>query len=275
MTNRQATLKDRYTKKQSLVVVKDKLGKLEESRQQKLNEEIDQKLLKVVVETIKRLQAINFGTITSLDQARDAAVLDVTRAAVGDQKKGLMNRLASMFRKNDNPVFDALAFGSAIANFFPMLAQYTEALASKGGQQVNDDQSLSELVNSSQMFDAIKKMITKGLRPSGVLAKLGAGWAKKYLKGSLEELVNQIIQTPLSEIKQIAASVKQSTSNISNVGQQVAQRAQQQPQQSGEAPNKVQGAYAKIKDSLGDLDDQKKQTVADVLKALEKQGLLQ
>lgn len=266
------TLKDRYKKKQDLAVTREKLRKLDEAARQRLHEELDQKMLSNIVATVKKLQAIDFGSMEILDQARDAAVLDVTKTATGDQKRGLMNRIASLFRSDKNPLFDALAFGSAIANFFPQLAQLVEALGSKGGAKVNDRATLAQIAQSDEMVNAVKNVITKGLRPSGVLAKLGAGWSEKYLKGSIDDLAEQIMNTSLAEIKAVTASVKQATSNVA----QVAQAAQQRGAQQSDAPSddKLKGTFAKIKNDLGEMDDNQMKVVAKVLKTLEQSGLL-
>jgi len=267
------SLKDRYQTKQRLAVTKEKLTKIDEAARQKLNEELDQKLLNNIVGTVKKLQAINFGNMDILDQARDAAVLDVTKTATGDQKKGFMNRVASMLRGDKNPLFDALAFGSAIANFFPQLAQLVEALGSKGGAAVDENQTLADIAQSDEMKNAVKNVITKGLRPSGVLAKMGSGWAKKYLKGSIDELADQIMNTPLKDIKSTAASVKQATSGVTQVAQAAQQRAQQNPQQQPSG-DKAASAFEKIQGELGNLDDGDKAAVNKILKMLDNAGLL-
>lgn len=275
MTNEQSSLRDRYHQKKNLKVAREKLVRLDEARRQKLNEEIDQKLMQTVVAAVKQLKQINFGQTEILKQARDAAVLDVTRAASGTQKNGLMNKIAGMFREKNSPLYDALAFGSAISSFYPQLIDYVEALGTDDGQPVDDKMSIGQIVQDDDMKTAIRGVISKGLRPSGALAKMGAGWAKKYLKGSIDDLVDQVMAAPIGELKGTAASVKQATSNVAQVAQAAAQRAQDPQAAPGQNPNeKIQNAFAKIKDSLGDMDDQKKQSVADILKSLAAADLL-
>jgi len=268
MTN-QKTLSDRYAQKQKLNTTKKKLNEISRKR---LNEEIDQKLLKAVIDTVKKLQAINFGKLEILDQARDAAVLDATKIASSTDKPGFMNRIASMFRDNKNPLYDALAFGSAISNFFPMLSQYAEAISAKGGAEVDGSKTLFQ-ISSNEMDPAIKNLISKGLRPNGALAKLGAGWAKKYLKGSIDDLVSQIMDASIDELKQISVSVKQSTTNIKQVSQAAEQKSQT-GETKGEESGDMKGTYLKIKNDLGDIDDSQRKTVATVLTALKKHDLL-
>lgn len=267
MSNEMNTLKKQFKQK----VRKEKLLNLDENTKERLNEEIDQKLLSIVIETVKKLQTINFGSITILDEARDSAVLDVTQIATAIDKPGFINKIASFFRNDKSPVFDALAFGSAISNFFPMLSKYANAMASKGGKEVDDSLTLAELSGQSEeLTNAVKNMITKGLKPSGVLANLGAGWNKKYIKQSPDELADQIMQAPISEIGQVAESVKNATKQVT----QVATKAAQKNETPNQDVSKIQSAYTKIKDELGDMNNDKKQIVANVLKALANSDLL-
>jgi hypothetical protein len=220
-----------------------------------------------------------------LDKARDNAVQDAIKVITGDQKKGFMNSVASFFRSGkENPLFDALAFGSAISSFFPKLTQLVEALASKGGAKVDDTKTLSQIAKSDEMIDSIKKIITQGLRPNGILAKLGAGWAEKYLDGSIDDLANEIMNSTLGEIKKVASSVKQSTDNIERVSTDIPPQPKDdsaKPKDDSDTPSpnadpkkQLQNAYGKIKGNLGDLDQNQRKIVASVLRELIKQNLL-
>jgi hypothetical protein len=263
------TLKEHYKRKKTL----ERLARLDESAGPLVTEEIDRRFMATALNAVKRLQSIDFGPLTRLDNARDKAVLDVTKITSGESGPGILDRLMSMFRGQRSPIYDALAFGSAIANFFPLLSEYIEALASKGGKQIDTSATLDASLGGDELRDSMRKLVVSGLKPGRTLADLGKNWVKKYLENGLDDLAEQLMHASVEDIRKIAASVKQATTTVKQVSQEVPK--QQEPEKTDdESQVRVKSAYTKIKPTLGDLSSDDRKMVANVLKVLDSNGLL-
>lgn len=246
------TLKEQYEAKQ-VRRLQERLGPIDrkvmselkwDARDQLIFEAFDKQQMAAAVDIIKKLKAIDFGALTSLAQARDAAVNDVTKVLAGDKSQGLIRKIVGLFKSDkENPLVDVLAFSQALNNFFGQFSQYITALG--GGK---DDQALGTIVTGKSPeeladLNAIKglggeekkklgdlqKVILNGFKPEGALANLGKNWIDKYMKGKkgLQMLAQDMLKMSVKDLTNIGTNVTNSLKNADAVGQAAAGAAQQ------------------------------------------------
>lgn len=246
------TLKEQYEAKQ-VRRLQERLGPIDrkvmselkwDARDQLIFEAFDKQQMAAAVDIIKKLKAIDFGALTSLAQARDAAVNDVTKVLAGDKSQGLIRKIVGLFKSDkENPLVDVLAFSQALNNFFGQFSQYITALG--GGK---DDQALGTIVTGKSPeeladLNAIKglggeekkklgdlqKVILNGFKPEGALANLGKNWIDKYMKGKkgLQMLAQDMLKMTVKDLTNIGTNVTNSLKNADAVGQAAAGAAQQ------------------------------------------------
>jgi hypothetical protein len=192
-----------------------------------INEDIDKALLKQVVDVVKKLQSIDFSAIPSLDAARDAVVVDITNLVSGNNKPGFIDRIKGLFGNDSgNPVYTALAFGSAVKSFFSLFSEYVNAIATKNGQTVQDGERVIDVLGGDEMVDAVRKLVEKGFQPQGrIFASLGKGWQEKYLKGGTDELVDDVMQMPIDALTKVVTNVRSATRDVGKVATDVNKQA--------------------------------------------------
>ncbi len=196
------------------------------------------------IKIVKQLKTINFGPLTSLSQARDAAVNDVTRALAGGKDQGIIRKIVNLFKGGkENPLVDALAFCDALNNFFGQFSQYVTALGSdkadqplstivtgKSSEELSDQNAINNLdVKEKGNLKNMQKVIVNGLKPSGALGKLGKNWIDKYLRGKkgLQSLARDLLKMSPNDINKISQTVTSSLKNAEAIGQAAAGASQQ------------------------------------------------
>lgn len=217
---------------------------MSDPRDRLIFEAFDRQQMAAAIDIVKKLKAINFGGLTSLAQARDAAVGDVTKVLAGNGGQGLIRKIVNLFKgQQENPLVDVLAFSDAMNNFFGQFTQYVTTLG--GG---DNDQTLSTIVTGKSPdeladINAVKglggaekkklgdlqKVIVNGFKPDGVLANIGKNWIDKYLKGrkGLQALAQDMLKMSVKDLVAISNSVTSSLKNVAAVGQAAAGAAQQ------------------------------------------------
>lgn len=247
-----SSLQERYEKRVNVTMLKAKLSTIDEGMRSSFDERdslileaFDKKQIAAAVDIVKKLKAINFGPITSLAQARDAAVGDVTKVISGQDTRGLVRRVIDMFKDDkENPLVDSLAFADAVNNFFSQFTQYVAALGGEAG----DDQTLGTIITGlgeEELADAtsinglgaeakkklsdLQRVIVNGMKPEGNIAKAGKNWVDKYMKGrkGLQQLAKDMLKVKLGDVKSIASSVTTSLKNVEAVSQAAAGASQQ------------------------------------------------
>ena len=246
------TLKEQYEAKR-VRRLQERLGPIDrrvmselkwDARDQLIFEAFDKQQMAAAVDIIKKLKAVDFGALTSLAQARDAAVNDVTKVLAGDKSQGLIRKIVGLFKsEKENPLVDVLAFSQALNNFFGQFSQYITALG--GGKE---DQALGTIVTGKSPeeladLNAVKglggeekkklgdlqKVILTGFKPEGALANLGKNWIDKYMKGKkgLQALAQDMLKMSVKDLTAIGTNVTNSLKNADAVGQAAAGAAQQ------------------------------------------------
>jgi len=236
---RVSKLKNRLTRIDNKIMIENKRDRL-------IYEAFDKQQSAAAFDIIKKLKTINFGALTSLAQARDAAIADVTKVLGGKNKNGPIRTIINLFKdEKENPLVDALAFSSALKNFFEIFAQYVTSLNPTDKNQTlgefvtgQDQENIDFLQNTKTMnsdqkekLADLQRVIIKGFSPeaSGALAKLGQDWINKYLKGKkgLQLLAKDLMKTKINDLFAISSSVETSMKNVEAVGQAAAGAAQQ------------------------------------------------
>lgn len=239
------TLKENY----ELRLLRNKLQQVdkavvENTQQTLVLEAFNKEQMAAAIDIVKKLKTLNFGNLTTLAQARDAAVMDVTKSLAGIKDQGIIRKVVSLFKgEAENPLIDALAFADALHNFFSQFTQYIEALSSD-----DDSQTLSTLVTgkSQEELDKLgsiqnigpeekkrlaelQKVIIQGLKPEGTLANVGKNWIDKYLKGKkgLKQLAQDMMKMSVKDLKSISDSVVSGLKNAETIGQAAANASQQ------------------------------------------------
>jgi hypothetical protein len=209
-------------------------------------EAFDKKQMSAAIDIVKKLKALNFGALTTLSQARDAAINDVSKVLAGTNSSGLVNKIINLFKsEKDNPLVDTLAFANATNNFFGQFSQYMTAL---GGGDQNSDQTLSfittgksadELADVSSInglgaeekkkLGDFQKVVVNGFKPDGALSKVSQTWVDKYMKGTkgLKLLAKEMLGVNVKDLNVIANNVTNNLKNVSSVGQAAAGASQQ------------------------------------------------
>jgi len=210
-------------------------------------EAFDKQQMAAAIDVVKKLKSIQFGPLKPLAAARDAAVADVTKVLAGGKNQGLIRKIVNLFKSDkENPLVDVLAFSSALYNFFGQFTQYIESLST--GVEGADEKALGALVtgkSDEELSDInavaglgadekkkladLQKVIMNGLKPSGMLAKIGKNWVDKYMKGrkGLQEFAKSLLRVKVATLKATAESVTSSFQNVEAVGQAAAGAAQQ------------------------------------------------
>lgn len=241
------------------------------SRATKIYEAFDKQQMAAAIDVVKKLKSINFGGLTALAQARDAAIADVTKVLSGSKSTGLIRRIVDLFSDSkENPLVDALAYSDALKNFFDQFTQYVIALGTdlddeatlgaivtgKSAEDVEDLSSVNALEgDAKKKLGDLQNVIIRGLKPSGTLAAVGKNWIDKYLKGKkgLKQLASDIVKMKLKDLKAISENVSSSMKNAEAVGQAAAGAAQQgtlgTTQSTGSEPTQQTGASAGSKSS--------------------------
>lgn len=239
-TKQVSLLKERLVSIDRLVIVEQRISPSDRL----ILEAFDKQQMTAAIDIIKKLKAIDFGSLTSLAQARDAAVSDVTRVLSGDKSQGLIRKIVNLFKsEKENPLVDVLAFSNALHNFFTQFSQYVSALGT--GQE---DQTLGTVVTGKSPdeltdLNAIKglggaekkkladlqKVIINGFKPEGALANLGKNWIDKYLKGKkgLQSLARDLLKMSVKDLTALSSNIVSNLKNVEAVGQAAAGAAQQ------------------------------------------------
>jgi hypothetical protein len=216
----------------------------ENTRELMILEAFDKQQMAAAVDIIKKLKTLNFGSLTTFAQARDAAVADVTKVLSGDKSQGIVKKIVNLFKdKKDNPLVDVLAFSDALQNFFEQFSQYVTALGGDDDSQTLGTavtgKSADELADLSAVkglggeekkkLAQLQKIIVNGLKPQGALANIGKNWVDKYLKGSggLRSVAKELINMSVKDLNAIAKNVAASLKNTDAVGQAAAGAAEQ------------------------------------------------
>lgn len=246
------SLKEQYNTKQMnelnerlRIIDRHVIAGLENDRKAaRIYEAFDKQQMTAAIDIVKKLKAIDFGGLTALSQARDAAIADVTKVLAGSKSTGLIRRIVDLFSDSkENPLVDALAFSDALKNFFDQFTQYVTALGTtdedatlgaivtgKTDEDVEDLGSVGALdpASKNKLAD-LQKVIVNGFKPSGALAAIGKNWIDKYLKGKkgLRQLANDIVKMRLKDLNVVSNNVTTSLKNVEAVGQAAAGAAQQ------------------------------------------------
>ncbi len=259
------TLKEKYEVKR-LSVLKKRLTRInhnvitENKRDLLIFEAFDKQQMMAATDIIKKLGAIQFGAMTSLAQARDLAINDVTKALGGkSQSQGLVNKIVNLFKnEKENPLVDTIAFSSALNNFFELFSQYVSALpgaenvdqtletiiTGKSDKELGDIDAQNSAVGAvgrttglgvvgketKQKLADLQKVILTGFKPEGnALANLGTNWIDKYLKGKkgLQLLAKDMLKMKIKDLTAISNSVISAMKNVDAVGQAAAGASQQ------------------------------------------------
>lgn len=191
---------------------------------QLITEVFDKAIADQAIELIKRLRAIRWPTVSqgnndpfSLFKTGTAsAVAELQRAMAGEgREKNVFDKLVGLFKKDvDNPFTDVIAFANALYDFFTTMNKFVEAM---GGE---DDSTVSDIVGGETGLQPLQSIVTKGLSPnaSGITAKLGTNWAKKYLGGlDVKQFVVGVSQMSKKQVRDVASQVMQQLSNVKDV----------------------------------------------------------
>lgn len=207
-------------------------------------EAFNQTQMKSAIDTVKKLKGIDFGALGSLAAGRDAALKDVTNALAGGSKQGLVRKIVNLFKSDkENPLVDALAFCSALDNFFGQFSQYVTAL---GGDK--QDQPLSTILtgktpdeiddlnaiqglggDEKKNLKNMQNVIIKGFKPDGALARISKTWVDKYMGGrkGLQALAKDLLKMTPKDLNAISHSVSESMKNVSAAGDAASGASQQ------------------------------------------------
>ena len=247
-----------------------RLDSLNEAAQSVLTEEIDKQVMQAAIGAIKKLQNINFAEMPNLSKARDAALTDITRLAAGDDPRTRLQKLAAAFGKENGVIYSALAFGSAIKNFFSLFSQYIDAVTTRNGKAAAPDLRLED-IGGEELHNAIRKFVHVNFKPQGgIFKRFGSDW-KKYLGDDMDKIVDDIMFLNVGELKQVINDVQTQTANVN---QAAATAEKQAPQAAASNPGKPQpvdlpgenvpvdmpedaaakAAWGKVKGQLGNLD---------------------
>lgn len=244
------TLKERYESKQ-IEDLSARLPVISESMREDalILEAFDKAQMAAAIDIIKKLKTINFNQLESLKQARDVAVNDVNRVLGGQRDKsgtGVIRTIINLFKNKDdkdNPLIDALAFSSALNNFFSVLPEFIDANLT--GSETSDDESFGKALvglepseistisgvesDKKKKLQDISNVIINSLKPEGTLAKVGISWLNKYMKGKkgLQSLANELIKMSVKNLKALSSNITSTLSNVNSVGQAAVGAAQQ------------------------------------------------
>lgn len=253
------------------------LESLKQSTLSVLREELDQRTMESAIDAIKSLNSIDFSKLPSFERARDAAVLDVTNMLAGVDDRGFKEKLISLFNSNDNPIYTALAFGSAIKSFFPVLAKYIDAIAVKN-QQTAEASTRIEDIGTLDLNKALRTLIERNFKPKGLVFKAhGKGWYGKYFgRQSSSALVDDIMFLTLDELKQVVTDVRRTGQAATAPAEIAKNQTTTEPIEDDDKDHeqRIKAAWKKISTDMGDLSSDEKRLVSRTLSALKKQGLL-
>jgi len=239
------TLKEQYAVK----TLKTKLRKIDENMllegpDRLIVEAFNKQHMAAAIDIVKKLKSFNFGSLSSLSSARDAAINDVTAVLAGDKNVGIVRRIVNLFKnRKENPLLDVIAFADAMKNFFEQFTQYMTTLSSddqqtlatvvtgKTPEELRNAETITGLAGEQKkQLQNLHKIITNGFKPSGTLANVSKNWIDKYLggRGNLKQLAGQMMAMKVSELKQIAVNVSESLKNVGAVGQAAANASTQE-----------------------------------------------
>jgi hypothetical protein len=308
------TLKEVYELRKlrnKIAVVDDQKVINENKRTALIMEAFNNQQMEAAIDIVKKLKSFNFGNITALAQARDNAVRDVTKTLAGNKEQGLVRKIVNLFKsEEENPLVDVLAFAGALNSFFKLFSQYVTALGVKDESQTlgsvvtgMDDAELKQLSSihslsseNKEKMAELQKVILQGLKPEGLLAKLGKNWVTKYMGGKqgLKQLAQDMLKMSVKDLNALTKSVTDALKNVDAVGQAAAGAAQQAstgttsstsgeassssepskgtgPNAEPEAAKHADAVYSSVKDSVQDV---KEDDVKKVIDALIKAGKL-
>lgn len=245
------TLKEQYETKQ-VHRLQERLAPIDrkvmvelkwDARDRLILEAFDKQQMAAAIDIVKKLKTINFGTLQSLAQARDAAITDVTKVLAGDKSQGLIRKIVNLFKSDkENPLVDTLAFAEALHNFFTQFTQYVTALgggdkditlgAAVTGQSGEDKEIVdfaAAVKNKNPKANDLQKIIINGFKPEGALANISKNWIDKYMKGKkgLQQLANEMFGMKMGDLQTVSQSVVNGLKNTDAVGQAAAGAAQQ------------------------------------------------
>jgi hypothetical protein len=198
---------------------------LEAQRERLILEKFDRNTLKAVVNLVSRIKGINFGGLTSLEQARNAAVNDASRALAGMGTGSLINRLKQLFGKGD-PLADPLSFAASMNTMFGDMKEFLGALGATGqeGQTVED--AIAGEDGDPEKSKMLMKIISNGIKPT----KGSSNWVRRYLKKNLKSVAQEIASMQVSDLLKVAETAADATKN--------AKAAQQAAAGAGQAATK-------------------------------------
>ena len=215
------TLRERIENK-TRADLKEKLQRVDETINQfyteVITEAFDQETAKKSIALIKQLNSIQWPPeLAQFKNASKSAIAELQGifAGGGRQQSGFA-KLVSMFKRSDNPYIDVIAYANAIHQFFTVIQQYSEA-AGEAGQD-----TLGQVFKNNEKTFA--KIVQKGLKPEGLIAKFGTNWMKKYMKNDpeLKNLTTSLMKLPLAKLKEVSASIEEKLSNIDEISNSVA-----------------------------------------------------
>ena len=245
------SLKKIHTQKK-LIELQNKLKRVDESvindfvTENLIYEAFDKQQMSAAVDIIKKLKSIDFKSLTSLSQARDIAVAEVTKVLGGSKDQGIVRKIVSLFKdEKENPLIDTLAFADALHNFFTQFTEYINALNSsnkdknatlgsvvtgKSQDELDDMGSIDNLgTEEKKKLADLQSVIVKGMKPEGALANIGKNWVDKYMKGKkgLSQLAKDLLKMSVKDLQQVSNSVTSSLKNTKSVGEAAAGAAEQ------------------------------------------------
>lgn len=194
-----------------------------------ITEDLDRNTLIAAIDVIKRLNSIDLSAVPALDSARDEAVSTASDAAAGIDRRGTGTKILDLFRGQRSPFIDALALAAALRSFFPLLEKFVSAVASKDGAEAPGDVPLNQILNSERLVAGIRNVVEKGLKPDGRFARLSKDWRKRFLTASNDEIVDQIMDMSLQQVKDVTKAVAAATGAAPKVTDAVVKQASQQP----------------------------------------------
>lgn len=248
-----------------------KLETLKEATLRTLGEATDQRTMSAAIDAIKNLNSIDFSSMPSFERARDAAVLDVTNMLADVDDRSFKEKLIGIFKGDDNPIYTALAFGSAVRSFFPMLTQYVEVITSRNQKEI-DGSTRIEDIGALDLNKSLRAFVEKNLQPRGLIFKAhGKGWYKKYFGNQTSSaLVNDVMFLTIDELKNVVNDVRRATKPI----EKTTSKNDDQKSTVDDPKQRVKTIWKKISDDMGDLSAAEQNIVVRTIVALQKQELL-
>lgn len=211
-------LNEKIVKIDKKIVIHEKLSSFD--RLVLITEAFDKNTADSAIALIKRLNAIRWPTSpTSVSdpfiifrKATKEAIAQLQKVLSG--KKDVFTSLINLFKSDTyNPFVDVIAYANMLFSFFTTLYKFIEALNG------DDEQTLEEIVGVDNV-ENLKSIITKGIKPSGLVAKLKSNWYDKYLKGfNANDFVSGIMKMTKGDLWDATKQVIEQLKNIEDITQ--------------------------------------------------------